>query len=242
MGIFLSFALLLLLLAIASCAGPSTPSDIGMPVPAPPLFAPPVLPTTTMRVEGQVFDADNQAPVAAAAVTATFLRVDGQWRLPDPGQVGTAITDHTGRFVLEEIIRGRAWEDAGLRVTRDGYEPVHAAATPASTDVVVRLYPTLTIRPGESIDARLLDLDAYATPWDGVIARRVVIEAAPGEPIQVDLTPLDHPSIGLTTLSAFQAPGDGAFPQHRMIVSTGAVWITGISGWPGRVRLTASRP
>lgn len=231
---------LALLLAMAACAGPSTPSDIGMPVPTPPPFAPPFVPS--MRVEGQVVDADSGASVAGTVLAVRFLRVDGQgqWFLSAGQRPGTAVTDHTGRFVLEEIIHGKEWETVELWVTRDGYEPVIATATPASADVVVRMYPTLTIRPGESIEARLF-LDTYSTAWDGFVFRRVVIDAPPGEPVQVDLTPLDHPYIGLSTGSAGQDPSDHGL-RDRMIVSTGAVWITGLSGSPGRVRLTASRP
>ncbi len=167
-------ALALIQLALASCAGPSTPSDVAMPVPTPPPFAPPVVPTTTMRLEGQIF----------------------------------------GRFVLEEDFRGRAWDTVELGVTRDGYEPTPATVTPAATDLVLRLYPTLTHRPGERLETHLF-LDTYHTPWDGYVARRVAIDASPGEPIQVDLIPLDHPYIGLTTLSAFQEPGDHGFQDTR---------------------------
>jgi len=191
-------------------------------------FTPPPVPTTVaVRVDGRVVDLDGDAPVAGAAVT-------------NGGPIATA--DENGAFVLTMDVR------PGLRklllgVSRDGYEPskgyVHVSPDTIAT-VVLRVYQTLTVRPGESIGAGMSALaNAYNDCYflqDDYSCRRIVVESLPGESIEVELVPVDgQDNVGL--VAAMQQPAFVSY-ERRVTVSGGEVWII---GGPGKVTLTARR-
>jgi hypothetical protein len=53
------------------------------------------------------------------------------------------------------------------------------------------MYPTLAIRPGESIEVRVepsVNACAFAGGFD---CRRVLVEASPGEPVELEIMPHD---------------------------------------------------
>jgi hypothetical protein len=101
------------------------------------------------------------------------------------------------------------------------------------------MYPTLTLRPGESIQTRVrlrsyncVDFDAQ----DGYPCRRVAIESAPGESVEVGLVPPTGPDNGLE-LDAQRFSFEG-YTRH-VTVTSDAVWVIGGSS---PVTLTARRP
>ena len=59
----------------------------------------------------------------------------------------------------------------------------------ASDRPVIKIYPTLVIRPGESIEVGVESGVVYCG-W-GVPCRRVVVAASPGEPVELEIVPHD---------------------------------------------------
>jgi len=104
------------------------------------------------------------------------------------------------------------------------------------------MYPTLVIRPGESIDVRV-DRSIVWCGWDGYPCRRVLVAAAPGESVELEVVSYD----------SSQAMALGlAVPKHccildpdtsvrRLVVPPGGVPYV-ISEYPtGTATLTARR-
>ena len=54
---------------------------------------------------------------------------------------------------------------------------------------MIKIYPTLVIRPGESIEVGVESGVVYCG-W-GVPCRRVVVAASPGEPVELEIVPHD---------------------------------------------------
>jgi hypothetical protein len=52
------------------------------------------------------------------------------------------------------------------------------------------MYPTLVIRPGESIDVRV-ERGIVACGWDGYSCRRVIVAASPGESVELEVVSHD---------------------------------------------------
>ena len=232
-----------LILALVVCAAglgcdqPVAPS----PPPPPPPDRPSGLGTAT--VAGQVIDADTGQPVGDAVVTIESVSVFSTTRggVYSPDGVGTStVSDGGGGFRLEPGVRDN-WLRISLSVRRDGYESWDGSTQTIGTGIpidalVLAVYPTLIVRPGESIQTRV-HLRHYTCSDNLSPCRRVVIESTPGEPVEVELVPpaldngLEH---GPATTFEF------AQYQRRLTVSGGGeVYIVGGSS---PVTLTARRP
>ncbi len=213
---------------------------------APPAPAPP-----TDTVAGQVIDADTGQPVGGAVVTIDVVIVpsatDGLAFSPD-GVATSSIADDGGGFRLEPGVRGD-WMQIQLSVRRDGFEPskltfkrtgrrlpvgLPDGGTPIDA-LVLPVYRTLVIRPGESIQTRV-HVDHYNCGEFSIPCRRIVVDSAPSEQVEVELVPPTAPNNGLESGSDF------GFPQYQRRVTLsggGAVYIIGGSS---PVTLTARRP
>jgi hypothetical protein len=106
------------------------------------------------------------------------------------------------------------------------------------------MYPTLVIRPGESIDVRV-DGGIVSCGWDGYGCRRVLVAASPGESVELEV--VSHESSQAMALGLETDPGN---PVHfepdisvrRLIVPPGGgVPYVIAGGAGGTARLTARR-
>ena len=101
------------------------------------------------------------------------------------------------------------------------------------------MYPTLVIRPGESTDVRV-ESDIVWCGWDGVPCRRVLVAAAPGDTVQLEVVPHDSSkpmALGLAIpLDAFILEPE--MSVRRLMVPPGGVpYVLGA----GAATLTARR-
>ena len=193
----------------------------------------------TATVAGQVIDADTGQPVSGAVVTIERVTVFSTTRgqEPSPDGVGTSIvSDGGGGFRFEPGVRDN-WTLVQLSVRRDGYEPSHSLTFRLGSPIgalVLSLYPTLILRPGESIQTRV-HLNHYNCGEWLVPCRRVVVESAPNEEVEVELALPIAPNNGL---EAHSDVGLGPYQRRVTLSGGGEVYIVGISS----VTLTARRP
>jgi hypothetical protein len=222
-----------LVLAIVLCT-----AGLGCEQPLAPLLPDPSR-EVVASVAGHVIDADTGQPVAGAVVTVVSVSAP-RFQISSNTGLGTrAVADGAGAFRLEHLVR-EDWLSMGLNVARDGYEPRGGRVESAASDALaLEMYPTLTLRRGESIQTRVrlrsyncVDFDAQ----DGYPCRRVAIESAPGESVEVELVPPTGPDNGLE-LDAQRFSFEG-YTRH-VTVTSDAVWIIGGSS---PVTLTARRP
>jgi hypothetical protein len=192
------------LIAICACIVASFGCDGGrLTAPGPP---PPVAdPNTTVTVEfgGRVVNAEREAPWMACGIG----RRGGRWRQARPaGWVfpkDTATSGGDGTFTLTLNLPS-FWTFVGLKFTgpagyddRDGrFEPTAAPCQfapcwAAADRPAIRMCPALVIRPGESIEVRV-ESTISRCAFAGIFAcRRVLVEAPPGEPVELEIVPPD---------------------------------------------------
>lgn len=210
------------------CEQPVAPLAPLAPLPPPPAPAPVLI---VADLAGQVIDADTGDPVPGAVVTAAAHLGPGT----------SAVTDGSGAFRLEPRVR-EDWQAVTVVVARDGYESTQSWVQRSTSKVVLGMYPTLTLRPGESLQVRV-HLSTYFCSFsalDDILGntrhcRRVAIESA-GEPVEVELVPPAGPDNGV------ELQADAYTPEfkRRVTVTGGGVWIVGSASSP--VTLTARRP
>jgi hypothetical protein len=143
-------------------------------------------PIATVAVEfgGRVVNADAEGPVESVRVSLHETSAPFGWVLPKD----TATSGGDGTFTLP-LDLPVGWRFATLKLAGppgydDGYqwfEPPTAAGRP-----VIRMYPTLVIRRGESIDVRV-DSSIVWCGWDGYACRRVLVEASPGDSVELEV-------------------------------------------------------
>jgi hypothetical protein len=102
------------------------------------------------------------------------------------------------------------------------------------------MYPTLVIRPGESIDVRVESTINLCTFFADNPCRRVLVEASPGEPVELEIVPGDTSKpMGLTA----DVWDEESLP--RLMVAPGGsayvVWDEGGADTTRQGRLTARR-
>lgn len=230
------------LIAVCACIAASVGCDGGKltaPGPPPPPRPvadpppPPADPITTVTVEfgGRVVDAEVGGPVANVRVSVDVVGDGGRprpagWEFP----TDTATSGGDGTFTLRVNLPS-PWTFVGLKFTGPaGYDdrggrfeptagPCRIAPCWAAADrPAISMYPTLVIRPGESIDLRV----DYTINWcgfgGGFPCRRVLVEASPGEPVELEIVPRD------TSKPMGLAPDDWTDQsQVRLMVAPGSV-------------------
>ena len=215
----------------------------------------------TVEFGGRMVNADTEGPVANVRVSAS------RWRTPDVGDgfgvtypKVTATSGGDGTFTLP-VTLPRDWTGVALIFAGPGYDDTGVgfgakAATcwlssaqqgcwAAADRPAIRMYPTLVIRPGESIDVRVDDMGIV---WCGhplfgevqmVTCRRVLV-AASGS---VELEVVAHDSSKPMALGFTVRPEDtfGHDPdmsvRHLMVPAGGVPYVLGA----GTATLTARR-
>jgi hypothetical protein len=101
------------------------------------------------------------------------------------------------------------------------------------------MYPTLVIRPGESIEVRI-DGDilrcGITLLGDLVPCRPVVVAGSPGDPVELEIAP--HDTNKPMTLAVMS--NDFEFPDRRLILTVPPGGVPYVIG-EGTARLTARR-
>jgi hypothetical protein len=221
--------------AAPAAAAPAAPPVIDVP---PGGGFPPV----DRIVWGRALDFDTNTPLAGARVSL--------WHSPGGINVIEVIAVTTGvdgRFNITATTIG-FWM---VRVARTGYEPAQFAHYSESApfdfagDVALRVYPTLVVKPGESIDVQV----AATQPTDScgpegwLYCRRVVVESPADAAVTIDATAIDGQGALLTDEPNFD---DWNKPSSPITVSSAAIWVVWTRrtyGTPNlRARLTARHP
>ena len=190
-----------------------------------------------VRVTGVALDADSDAPIPNA--TLTLLIIETGSRFEQPAQATTTSTDSNGRFVLN--INGPV-VNLRLRVETPGFESTGTWTNVVpGLDSVVRFNRTLTIRPGESIEFRMVVGDSCG--FEDYRCRPVVVESPTGAEVELEVTPLDP----LGEAGLVRSTREPGFPfpgyQTRLSAPPGRIFVIGGAPSPahGRTRLSAVR-
>ena len=181
------------LIAVCACFGASVGCDGGKGIrgitPSPP--PPPPVATVTVEFGGRVVNAEAEGPVESVRVS-----LDG-WSSSSPTQgwvspKNSATSDGDGTFTLP-LNLPVSWRFVYLKLTGPpGYDDTHQSFEPktAADRPAIRMYPTLTIRPGESIEVRV-DSSIVWCGWDGYACRRVLVAGSSGDPVELEVVSHD---------------------------------------------------
>jgi hypothetical protein len=196
------------------------------PLPAAPT-APPI-PTVSVQLEGVVLD-EGEEPVSGAVVDVEHCRSSVAC---NAGSVNARVTaGDQGRFVLTMNLPAD-WSELLLNAHAPGYDSTSIYVDPArSTATMLRLFRTLTIHPGETIQMHTF-LGSYVCGFESHLCRRILVESPAGEPLDIDVAQTD----GADTVGVDAGP-EPLFPtfSRRVTVSGGDVFI-----FPGRAEGTGA--
>jgi len=219
----------------------------------PPPGGPSKLPSPTVTVEfgGRVVNADAGGPVGNVRVSAGVMSYPDRpigWDFPK----NTATSGEDGTFTLPlnlpslwSFVRLNLTAPPGYDDTSQRYEGVGPFADPlgptAAARPAIRMYPTLVIRPGESIEVRVdggIVLCGMALV-DLVACRRIVVAASPGDPAELEIVPHDSSKpMALALISNELEFPDMSVRRLILMVPPGRVpYVIG----DGTARLTARR-
>ena len=186
-------------------------------------------PTVTVEFGGRVVNADAGGPVESVRVSVFSVSNRGRTAGADGKEIATSGGD--GTFTLPLNLPSD-WTVVGLEFTGPsgydhtvGYVVAPAAQCPispcwtAADRPAIRMYPTLVIRPGESIEVRV-DGDIVLCGMalvDLVPCRRVVVAASPG-PVELEIVP--HDSAKSMTLALISGQIEFPDPSVRRLTLT----------------------
>jgi hypothetical protein len=237
----LQLALVVLIpLAHAGCGSearrPSVPT-----APSTPPTPTPAITTVTVEFGGRVVDADSGGPVVNARVSVSGWGHPGPARLPGvdySNEIGTSGAD--GTFTLPLNLPSD-WTSVGLQFTGPaGYDVTYGSFEPtadigcvawqscwaAADRPAMRMYPTLVIKPDESIKVRVTDVIFFCgAPWSTTPCRRVLVAAPPGDLVALEVVPDDSSKPMAVKLSSESFEFDGSV--RRVMVEPGGfayVW------------------
>jgi hypothetical protein len=161
----------------------------------------PTTPLVTVELGGRLVNADDGSLLANVKVSVGAWAAPGTFNGPFPTQK-TTTSGAAGTFTLSVSVPS-AWTFIGLSFTGlAGYDDADQRFEPSATPCrftpcwaaadrpTMGMYPTLTIRPGESIDVRVypgVTMCAFAAAFD---CRRVVVEASPAGPVELEIVTL----------------------------------------------------
>jgi len=224
-------------LMAAGCSS-TAPTPVPTPTPTPTPTSTPVSDRLSVRFEGRVVDdSEGKEPVAGATVLVNTIGADHRYYTPLPSDVPPATSDSDGFFVLNAMLPS-TFNDVAFGVQRMGFDSpvaIYFTRAEAESAVALQIYRTITIRPGESAEARVF-LGSYVCGFESARCRRIVVAAAPGDRVELELTQSDgSPPVGLTdTDSAFTYSGY----QRALTVTGTEAWLI---GGPTTVTLTARK-
>ena len=219
--------LIFAMLCSACRDAPTSPSAAASPSATPPT------PVATVRVAGVVGDGDRDAPIGEAFVKVVAMGGPGGSReVFNPAW--SALTDSNGVFGFD---LPADWSYLLLEAVRPGYESSRTHVdSEAAASVVLKVQPTLTIQPGESLETRIIDTRGSSF----FPCRRAFVEAPPGDVVDIEVTPRD--SQGIVGLQAPLKPFGSTYERRLTVSSSGEFWIVGDEPLPFvPVTLTATR-
>jgi hypothetical protein len=197
-------------------------------------------PPVTVEFIGRVVNAETGDPVGNVRVSVDAVKLSSEvgfniqpagWVLP----TDSVTSGGDGTFTLVLNVP-RNWSSVDVKLTDPGYEEMRRSFDhiTAGTRAEIRMYPTLVIRPGESIEIRIDDPTAYRCAFAGAfLCRRVLVEASQGEPVKLEIVAHDTSKpMGLVDDWWSEEP-----VLHLMAAPGAVVYVYG----PGTGRLTASR-
>jgi len=194
--------------------------------------------TVTVEFSGRVVNADAGDPVRNVQVSVSalgFPKRPSEWVFP----TNSATSSGDGTFTLS-VNLPRDWSVVYLKVTGPGYDDGDWRFEPntAGTRAEIRIYPTLVIRPGESIDVRVEPTVNRCAFGGAFPCRRVLVVAAPGDPVELEIVPNDpSKAMGLTADIWDEEP-----VLRLMIAPGGLAYVGWTDAGPARAgRLTARR-
>jgi hypothetical protein len=229
------------LIAVCACIGASVGCDGGREIGFPP--PPPPSPTVTVEFGGRVVNAETGGPVANVRVSVSALSSSGGGLREASGELATSAGDGTFTFTLDQLPSD--WRLVGLLFTGPpGYDDRGGRLEPTAAPCrispcwavadrpAIRMYPTLVIRPGESIEVRVepgVNACAFGGGFD---CRRVMVDAPPGEPVELEIVPHDTSKpMGLVESVWSEEP------ELRLTVAGGVAYVYNA----GTATLTARR-
>jgi hypothetical protein len=194
--------------------------------------------TIAVRLQGVILDGDRDQPVPSAAVKVSQVYVGGWQQRVDRAWSATADADGVFGFTAD---LPSGWSDLLLDASRSGYEPSGTWLVPGTAaSAVVRVLPTLSLRPGESLHTRVFR-GFHACFFESWACRRVVVESPSGDLVDLEVIPADSgATVGL------EGP-ESSHPlvpalNRRITASAGEIWIYGGGNGPSTaVMLTATR-
>jgi hypothetical protein len=230
------------LIAVCACIVASVGCTPTQPSPPAPV---------TVEFGGRVVNAVAGGPVANVRVSVSSLGSRGG-STPTDYSKHTATSGGDGTFTLP-LPLSSDWTDVTLEFTGPaGYDHTWASFAPtaaapctispcwaAADRPEIRMYPTLVIRPGESIEVRV---DGIVECWwwgDGGPCRRVLVAASPGDPVELEVVPDDNSKpMALSLDGSFSGP-DYMSVRRLMVPPGGLAYVIG--PYIGTARLTARR-
>jgi hypothetical protein len=222
------------IVASIACEGEKWIASAPSPLPAPVQDR-----NTMVTVEfgGRVVNADGGGPVANVQVSLGVLsssmpNPDG-WVIPR----NTATSAEDGLFALPLNLPG-SWQFVSLQLTAPpGYdETEHRVEPKAAADrPAIGMYPTLVIRPGESIHVRVDDGIVRCVWGVGTSCRRVLVTTSPDDPVELEIVP--HDSSKPMTLTPGQLFEPDMSVRRLMVPPGGVAYVIGT----GTATLTARR-
>ena len=237
------------LIAVCACIVASVGCEgrDGITTPTPPPGS-----TVTVEFGGRVVNADAGGPVGNVRVSEGVMSI----QVASAGWVrsnNTATSGEDGTFTLPvnlpsswSYIRLNLTGPPGYDDTSQRYEGTGPFADPsgptAADRPAIKMYPTLVIRPGESIEVGVdhtgivlcgSAFDDFAT------CRRVLLAASPGDSVELELVPHDSSKrMALTLRPGDWFVDDPDLSLRRLMVSPGGVpYVLGA----GTATLTARR-
>ena len=220
--------LIFALLCSACRDAPTSPSAAPSPRATPPT------PVATVRVAGVVVDGDRDAPIGEASVKVVAMGGPGGSReVSNPAW--SALTDSNGVFGFDLPAE---WSYLLLEAVRPAYESSRTHVdSEAAASVVLKVQPTLTIHPGETLETRIIYSRGSSCFFP---CRRAFVEAPPGDLVDIEVTPRDSQAI--VGLQAPLKPFGSTYERRLTVSSSGEFWIVGDEPVPSvPVTLTATR-
>ena len=165
-------------------AGP-TPSSLALSPSPPPSFV-------TVEFGGRVVDADAGGPIGNVRVSIGVSSIPDSrgWVFP----TNTAMSGGDGTFTLP-LNLPMGWRWVSLQLTAPpGYDDGGWRFEPNTAGIraEIRIYPMVVIRPGESRQMRV-EPDVLRCAFAGPFScRRVLIDAPPGEPVELEIVAPRH--------------------------------------------------
>jgi hypothetical protein len=215
-----TIALLVAIVVCGGCERESRIPSLDTPSPTAPSQSAsrPVL--ASAQIEGRVIEADFENPIPGAHITTDWSCY--QDRCGPGNQPYSTVADEHGYFRLTANLP-QDWSDLTLKVAHPGFEPAEFSLKPESARfAVLKAYRTITIRPGESVQLRVLHFQETCAE-ESIACRRIMVEAPGDELINLEVVPVQSED----AFGVLVAPFPYSLPplQTRLTVRRGAAWI-----------------